>query len=69
MAKKTKRSPSSPKAGGKLKSLAKTAKGVMGGKSGSSGNRRRHGVNYWANKVLVERLKKKYHRIKFGSVR
>jgi len=72
MGKKTKKSPSKKvAAGGKLKAqIQGKAKAVFGGSSsGGSSSRRRKGVTYWTNKVLVEKLKKKYSRIKFGSLR
>ena len=48
------------------------AKGFFGAgktKSELAKHRRKHGVNWWANRVLVEKLKKKYNRIKYGSMR
>ncbi len=49
-------------------SKVKSALGSLKGGSKSSGGRRRSkGPTYWANKVLVEKLKKKYHRLKFGG--
>ncbi len=48
------------------------AKGFFGGKTKSQAermHRRKHGVTWWANRVLVEKLKKKYNRIKYGSMR
>jgi len=61
----------------KAKKSSKAKKGVVGkavsaisslaGKSGSGGGRRRHGPTYWQNKVLVEKLKKKYARLKYGG--
>ena len=56
--------------------LAKVAMGAAGlvtGATGASaprssgGRRRRHGPTFWANKVLTEKLKKRYWRIKYGS--
>lgn len=36
----------------------------------TTGRRRgRRGPNYWANKVLVEKLKRRYNRLKYGGVR
>ena len=44
---------------------------LVGGGGGAaprrSGGRRRRGPEYWAKKVLVERLKKKFWRIKYGG--
>lgn len=70
---KTKKS-SSIKAGGGLGGIASaaisTAASAFGGKSKGTGKRRgRKGPNYWANKVLVEKLKKRYYRLKFGGLR
>jgi len=53
--------------------VAKTAKALFA-KTGSSskgggGKRRGHGPTYWANKVLVEKLKKRYNRLKYGGMR
>lgn len=58
-------------AGGGLKGVAKAAGSALlgGGKSGGGGSRRSRGPNYWANKVIVEKLKQKYRRLKYGSVR
>lgn len=76
MARKSKKS--SPKAskskvsaGGGLKSVASAGiSALTGGSSKStSGRRRRHGVSYWANKVMVAKLKKKYFRIQYGGMR
>lgn len=59
------------KAGSKLKKAVKSTKvgkavsSLFGGKKG--GRRRSKGPTYWANKVLVEKLKKKYNRLKFGG--
>jgi hypothetical protein len=59
----------SSKRGGIGSSIAKTAvSAVLGGGKGGGGRRRR-GPAYWANKVLVEKLKKKYNRLKYGGAR
>ena len=51
-----------------LTSRAKSALSAVKGTSRGGGKRRRSkGPTYWANKVLVERLKKKYNRLKFGG--
>lgn len=63
-----------PKAKAKPKSktsgVVGAAKGLfgIGGKS-KSGTRRKHGATYWANKVLVEKLKRRYNKLKYGGVR
>lgn len=59
------------KAGGGLVNAAVSAGTSLlgGGKSKGSGKRRNHGPTYWANKVLVARLKKKYNSIKYGGLR
>ena len=60
------------KAGGALAGIASAAlSNFAGGGSskGGSGKRRRHGVEYWSKKVLVEKLKKKYFKTKYGAVR
>ena len=44
--------------------------GLTGGSSGGGGHRKRNrGPQYWANKVIVEKLKQKYRKLRFGSVR
>lgn len=53
--------------GGRVAQTAISA--ITGGKRGSSGKRRNRGPAYWANKVLVEKLKKRYHKIKYGGAR
>jgi len=61
-----------PKSGGGLVasglSAGKTILG-MGSKSGGGGHRRSKGPAYWTNKVIVEKLKRKYQKLKYGSVR
>ena len=53
---------------GVAKKVAGKVKGALGIKSkGRKG--RRHGASYWANKVLVEKLKKRYNRLKYGGMR
>jgi len=64
-AKKTK-APKKSSIGSKVVSAAVSA---FGGKKGGGGKRRSKGPTYWANKVLVEKLKKRYHRLKFGGAR
>jgi hypothetical protein len=41
----------------------------LGTPKGIGYGRKRHGVEYWAKKVLVERLKKKYFKTKYGSIK
>ena len=43
------------------------AKGYMGKKGEGSGKKRRRSPEYWAKRVLIERLKKKYWRAKYGG--
>lgn len=59
------------KKGGIVGKVGKAVKGAFGGggAKGGGGGRRRRGPTYWANKVLVEKLKKRYNRLKYGSVR
>ncbi len=65
--KKTKKS----RGGGMVSSAVSLAsKAFGGGKSGGkSGGRRKRGPQYWANKVLVEKLKRRYNKLKYGGVR
>lgn len=60
-------------AGGGLKAVASAGVSALTGgsskSSGGSGRRRKHGVSYWANKVMVAKLKKKYFRIQYGGMR
>lgn len=56
--------------GGALSKVKEKAKGILGkGKKGVTKKRRSKGPAYWANKVLVEKLKKRYFKIKYGGVR
>lgn len=67
---KKKGSASKSKKGGLVKSAAsKVASAVMGGKGGSGRKSRGKGPAYWANKVLVAKLKKKYWAIKYGGMK
>jgi len=66
---KKSRSASGKVAGGGLGgAVKKGAKALMGG-GGGGGKRRSRGPSYWANKVIVEKLKKKYKALKYGSIR
>lgn len=47
----------------------KAVKSALGMKSKGGGGRRHRGPSYWANKVLVEKLKKRYNRLKYGGMR
>jgi len=60
-----KKAKSSKSKAGKVIGKVKKAIGMKGG----SGGRKAKGVTYWSNKVLVEKLKKKFNKIKYGSVR
>lgn len=53
----------------KLKRGVKAAKNLFSGGGAGGGSRRRKGPTYWANKVLVEKLKKKFMRLKYGGMR
>ncbi len=48
------------------RSLGKAGKAI-GLKGSGSGKRRHKGPTYWANKVLVEKLKRKYNKLKYGG--
>lgn len=57
--------------GSSLGSKIKSGVGSLlsgGSKSGGGGKRRHHGVNYYANQVLKEKLKKKLRKIKYGGI-
>lgn len=57
--------------GGGIKTLAKSAVSkVFGGGGKTAGTRRRRGKGpaYWANKVLVMKLKRKYNKLRFSGV-
>ncbi len=53
----------------KSSKVGKAVKSALGLKGKSGGGRRRHGPSYWANKVLVEKLKKRYNKLKYGGMR
>ncbi len=38
-------------------------------RGGGGSKRRRKGPSYWANKVIVEKLKKRYMKLKYGGAR
>jgi hypothetical protein len=66
--KKAKKS-SSRSSGSSLGSrIRSTASAVLGGKSGrGGGGHRKHGVTWYQNAVLKEKLKKKLFKIKYGG--
>jgi len=70
-AKKTKAKKTSSKSslGSRLAGAAVSA--FTGGSTArkGGGRRRNRGPAYWANKVLVEKLKKRYNRLKYGGAR
>lgn len=47
--------------------IGKAVSSVFGGKSKSGKRRRSRGPNYWANKVLVEKLKRRYYKLKYSG--
>lgn len=49
-------------------SLVSKVTGAKGSKGSKGGKRRGKSVQYWANKVIKAKLKKKYYRIVYGSV-
>lgn len=68
---KSRSSGSKKAAGGGLKDIAVSgAKALLGGgsKKGGGGKKRGRGPQYWANKVIVAKLKKKYRSITYGGV-
>ncbi len=50
------------KAGKKALKKTKIGKAILG-----NTKRRKKGPIYWQNKVLVEKLKRKYNKLKFGG--
>jgi len=54
--------------GGGVVATARNVYNRVTGKTEGKGRRRR-GPAYWANKVLVEKLKRRYNKLKFGGVR
>jgi len=73
MKSKSKKKVAGPKGGGLVKKAASVGMSLVGGASPApsrargGGGRRRRGPEYWAKKVLVERLKKRYWRVKYGG--
>lgn len=66
---KPKASAGKPRAGGALAGVVSKASGALRGGSKGGGSRRGKGPVYWANRVLVAKLQKRYRNIKYGSVR
>lgn len=67
-AKAKKKSSGKTVAGGGLGGAVKGAKKLFG-KDGEEKKRRSRGPAWWSNRVLVEKLKKKYRALKYGSIR
>lgn len=63
------KSRSSRGGGSSLGSVISGASSLLSGKRGGGGGRRNRGKGpqYWANKVLVAKLKKKLYKIKYGG--
>lgn len=57
----------STKKGGTLDKVVKTGKKLIRGGGDGGGGKRRRGVQWYANAVLKEKLKKKLFRIKYGG--
>lgn len=53
---------------GSVMSIASPSASSGPARGGGGGRRRRRGPEYWAKKVLVEKLKKKYFRAKYGGM-
>jgi len=57
----------------KKTSVLGKVKSAIGGKLGiksssrGTGRRRHHGVTWWSNRVLIEKLKKRYFKLKYGG--
>lgn len=51
----------------KTSKVVSAGKKLLGMKGGGVRRRSRKGPTYWANKVLVEKLKKKFHKLKYGG--
>lgn len=43
--------------------------GAVSSAKGGYRRSRKKGPNWWANRVLVEKLKKRYYKLKYGSMR
>jgi hypothetical protein len=56
-----------PKKASKFGKIGSSLSGLLGRKGGG-GKRRNRGPAYWANKVIVAKLKKKYRRVTYGGV-
>lgn len=47
--------------------IVSKATALLSGKKSGGGGRRHRGPTYYANKLLVERLKKKLYKVKYGG--
>lgn len=56
-----------PKKKTNIVAAGKAAANKIMGKGGAGTGKRRRGPTYYANKVLVEKLKKKLYKIKYGG--
>jgi len=56
-------------AGGVVSTAVSVGSSLLGGgsKARTGGRRRRRGPEYWAKRVLVEKVKKRFWRVKYGS--
>ena len=54
------------KAAGAIAGKIKPSKSKGKGK-GAGTKHRRHGVVWWSNRVLIEKLKKRYFKLKYGG--
>ena len=61
-----KKSAKKASSGSKLKSAIGGKLG-LGRISGHAPRRRHHGVTWWSNRVLIEKLKKRYFKLKYGG--
>ncbi len=53
----------------KLGAVGKRAVSALTGRSGKSGKSRKHGPTWYANKILIEKMKKKLNKLKYGGMR
>ena len=56
----------------KIKGAASKVKSAIGAKlgiksKGGSRGRRHHGLTWWSNRLLIEKLKKRYFKLKYGG--
>lgn len=69
MVRKNKKAPKGKSKGGVLGNITKTAGTYLSGKAkGGLGTRRTRSVQWWANRVLKAKLKKKYYKIQYGGI-